>query len=127
MSMSKVVLLGLTILFGAVFLVIPESNNAPTYELFPFRDGAQINLQTYVYFIFEHFGWVALSFIVASEARTFKLSCKTFFWLQVADFVDYLLTYNTVWFHLGLLPISMNLAKVVIFGCVVFYEYNTER
>ena len=125
--MSRVILLGIVILLGAVFLVVPESNNAPTFAMFPLKPDATIAIQFYVHFVFEYLGWIALSFIVASEARTFKLSCKTFFWLQVADFVDYLLTYNSVWFHLGLLPISMNLAKVLVFGVVVFYEYNTEQ
>lgn len=125
--MSKLVLLALIMLFGAVFLIVPESNNAPTYALFPLRAKAEINLQTYVYFIFEHFQLMALSFIIAAEAKTYRLSCMAFFWLQVADFIDYLISYNAVWFHAGLLPVSMNLVSVVIFGCVVLYERIKEN
>lgn len=120
--MSKVLLLVAVMLFGAVFLVIPRNNNAPTYALFPFVPEAKINIQSYVYFIFEHFQLMALCYIIASEAKTYRLSCKTFFWLQVADFGDYLLSYNAIWFNLGLLPVSMNLVSVVVFGFVVLYE-----
>lgn len=109
-------------LFGAVFLVIPRNNNAPTFALFLFAPDDRINIQSYVYFIFEHFQLMALCYIIASEAKTYGLSCKTFFWIQVADFVDYLLSYNAVWFHAGLLPVSMNLVSVVVFGFVVLYE-----
>ena len=125
--MSKVVLLGLTILFSAVFLVIPDNNEAPLYALFWLNTKAEITLQTWVYFLFEHATVLCLAYIVASEARQYKLSCKTFFWLQLADTLDYLLTYNTVWFHLGLMPISMNVVKVLIFGFVVFHEYNSQK
>lgn len=120
--MSKVVLLSLVMLFGAVFLIVPESNNAPVFKLFPLNQRAEINAQTYVYFIYEHFRIMALCFIIASEARVFRLSCKTFFWLQVVDFFDYMATYNTVWFELGLLPVSMNLVMPALFGLVVIYE-----
>lgn len=120
--MSRVVLLSLVMLFGAVFLIVPESNNAPVFKLFPLNQRAEINVQTYVYFIYEHFRIMALCFIIASEARVFRLSCKTFFWLQVVDFFDYMATYNTVWFELGLLPVSMNLVMPALFGLVVIYE-----
>lgn len=120
--MTKVLLLVAIMLFGAVFLVIPRNNNPPMYALFLLDRDATISIQSYVYFIFEHFQLMALCYIIASEAKTYRLSCKTFFWLQVADFSDYLLSYNAIWFNLGLLPVSMNLMSVAVFGFVVLYE-----
>ena len=120
--MSKAILLAMVMLFGAVFLVIPANNNPPTYALFPLNRGATISVQAYVYFIFEHFQLMALCYIIASEAITYRLTCRAFFLLQVADFFDYMATYNTIWFNLGLLPISMNLVGVAIFMFVVLYE-----
>lgn len=130
--MSKLILLGLIILFGAVFLIIPENNNPPTYALFPFAkrlDNGElptISAQSYVYFIFGHFQLMALSYIVAAETRIYKLACKWFFYIQVADFFDYLATYNTIWFHAGLLPVSMNLVQVVVFVFVAMLDYHRE-
>lgn len=119
----KVGLLGLTVLFGAVFLVVPANNNPPVYPLFPLASSEDtISIQAYVYFIFEHFQLMALCYIIAAEATVYRLSCQTFFWLQVADFADYLLSYNAIWFKLGLLPVSMNLIGVAVFGSVVLYE-----
>jgi hypothetical protein len=130
--MSKLALLGLIILFGAVFLIIPENNNPPTYALFRFAkrlDNGElptISAQSYVYYIFGHFQLMALSYIVAAEARIYRLSCRWFFYLQVADFFDYLATYNRVWFHVGALPISMNLFVFTSFIFVAMWDYHRE-
>lgn len=120
--MSKLILLGLVMLFGSVFLIVPENNNPPVFKLFPLNRAAAISVQLYVYFIYEHFRIMALCLIVASEARVFHLSCKAFFWLQVVDFFDYMATYNIVWFQLGLLPVSMNLVMPAVFWLVVIYD-----
>lgn len=124
--MTRVLLLVVIMLFGAVFLVIPENDDAPVYALFPLKSGAEITVQSYVYFIFEHFQLMALCYIIAAEAKTYRRSCKTFFWIQVADFVDYLLTYNKVWFHAGLLPISMNVVSLFVFASVVVVEWKQD-
>lgn len=119
---SRVILLALIMLFGAVFLIVPESNNAPVFRLFPLNRAGEINVQTYMHDVFGHVQLMALSYMVAAESRIYRLSCIAFFWLQVADFLDYLANYNTLWFHLGLLPVSMNLLMPAVFGLVWIYE-----
>lgn len=57
--------------------------------------------------------------IIWNEATEYRDEIKIFVLLLVADFIDYLLTYNTAWFHIGEFPISMNIAKSTIFGLTI--------
>lgn len=116
MSM-KLILLSVTILLGLVFMALPD--NTTPKDFFLFYD-INLTFQTYVYFLFEHFIIIILSYIIAVESRQYKNEVRIFFWLQVLDLVDYVLTYNTPWFHVFNFPISMNVIMVTVFGLTIY-------
>jgi hypothetical protein len=120
---QKLLLLYVTLLMGLVFMAIPD--NTPAMDFFPFHD-ILLTVQTYVYFVFEHLTIIIFSYIIATEARQYRKEVMIFFWLQVCDFVDYLLTYNSPWFHVGLLPVSMNVVTLFIFGAAIIARNGRE-
>lgn len=114
--MSKLLLLYLTLIVGLFFLVAPEPIRA--YDYFPFSD-IKLYPSTYIYFICERLVLVVLSGVIANEATEYRRELWIFFYLMCADVVDYLLTYNGVWFHIHDFPVSMNVLKCVIFGLTI--------
>lgn len=114
--MGKPLLLLVTLFFGVTFLVIPPGMEP--VDLFLFAD-QMITVQTWLYFAFEHLSLMALAFIIATEDIKYRTLVRTYFWIQVCHFVDYLLTYNSVWFHVGKFPVSMNTIGFGIFAAVV--------
>lgn len=104
------------ILLGLAFMALPDNTEAIDFFLF---NDVRLTFQTYVYFIFEHLGIIILSYIIAVDTRQYKKEVYIFFWLQVLGFLDYLLTYNSTWFHIGMIPISMNVITVAIFGMAI--------
>lgn len=66
-------------------------------------------------------------FIVAYESRLFRNELFSFAWLQFFDWIDYILTNNTPWFHIGILPISMNILSTTIFGFLIFMAWIRTR
>lgn len=117
--MSKLFLLYSIFLAGFYFLIVPLTLEPKDYFLF---SDVQIYLQTHVYFIIEKFILVVLAYVVASEATEYRGALWVFFWLLVADSVDYIFSYGAVWFTIGAFPVSMNTLKVVIFGGVILKE-----
>lgn len=116
--MIKLVLLYLTFLVGIVFLL---PYNTIQYDLFLFSNSTT-NIPNYFYYICEHLALIALAYIIASEATEYQQAIKIFFWLLVIDLIDFLLTYNGVWFTIQHFPITFNLVKIAIFGMVILKE-----
>lgn len=114
--MSKLLLLYLTLIVGLFFLIAPEPIH--TYDFFPFSD-MKLYPATYVYFICERLTLVILSGIIWNEATEYKPELKVFFYLMCADVVDFLATYNGIWFNLGSIPVSMNTVSATIFGLTI--------
>ena len=114
--MSKLLLIFLTLIFGLLFLLIPQTES---YDLFLFSD-IKLTVQTHIYFICEKLTMIVLAWIIASESTQYRTELKAFFWLMVADLLDYCLSYGSIWFNVGVVPVSMNTAKVFIFAIVIF-------
>lgn len=117
--MNKLFLILLTFIFGLVFLISPITE---PIDLFLFSD-IKITVQTHIYFICEKLVLVILAWIIAAESKEYRTALQVFFWLVVVDFIDYIFTYNSIWFRLYGFPISMNIMKVAIFGFVVSREW----
>lgn len=117
--MSKLLLLFLTVIFGLVFVLLP--NTGIREDFFLFAD-MKLSLETHLYFICEHFVLIILSYIIYNEATEYKNALFIFFLLMVGDMVDYCLTYNGVWFRINEFPISMNIVKAFLFGGVILNE-----
>lgn len=113
--MSKLLLLYSTIVVSLLFLLVPNNDVLVGY---PFSDMV-VSLDYYIYSIFEKFVLIVLAFVVANEATEHRDALNIFLWLMIADAVDYLLSYSSIWFHIGAFPVSMNVLKSVIFGGVI--------
>jgi hypothetical protein len=126
--MNKLLLLFLALIFGTVFNVLPNWDGVTfmTPDPFYFYDFGKdygIAYQTYIYMICEYFVAMIFTWIIAAEAKEYKGAIQIFFWLVVVDLLDYLLTYNSIWFRVYSFPISMNILKVFIFGLVISREW----
>lgn len=107
------------LLLGVVYQSIPY--DGALLEMFPFSEDV-IPFKTWFYFVCEHLVLIALSYVIAWEAKKYVFSCKVFFFIQVADLIDYLLTYNTTWFNI----ISFNVVSVLLFATSIVYEYGRD-
>lgn len=116
----KLIFLFVALVIGIAFNAVPSG--IETIQMFPFADTA-ITFKTWLYFLCEHIVLIMLSYVIAYEAKEYKLQCKVFFWIQVADLADYLLTYNTNWIG----PLNFNIIAVLIFATSIFYEYGRDR
>lgn len=126
--MSKLILLFISLILGLVFVMLPDWDGSfmtpDPFPYFDFKIGG-ISYQTYAYMIAEYLVSLIFVGIIASDATKYRLSIWVFFWLVVADLIDYLLFYNAIWFYWGPVPVSMNTTKVFIFGLTIFYEWLT--
>lgn len=107
---------------GIVVMKIPQTTEPVSF--FPFSD-VQLYLGTHIYFILEKVTAIILSYIIASESKEYKEAVWVFFGLMVCDLIDYMLTYSSIWFTIGSIPVSMNTTKVIIFGLTIFYQWLT--
>lgn len=121
--MHKLVLLYCVILSGLVFMAVPDQTEP--IDWFPLYDGIKLTAQFYFYYLFEHIGIIILCYIIASEARQYKREVYIFFYLQVLQLLDFIITYNTTWFHVGTIPISMNIISVAIFGLAILNRHES--
>lgn len=119
--MSKLILLFLVMVLGLVFLIPMETIAVKRF----FFSNVQITLQTYIYFVCEKLVLIILVWIIVAEETKYRWACKVFFWLMVIDLVDFFATYNSIWFRLAGLPVSMNIVKCTIFGLIVAKEWIT--
>lgn len=116
--MSKLILLYLTFIVAVLFVLVPSNN---IVVKFPLSD-MTVSLEYYIYSIFERSILIVLCYIIASEATEYRSAIWIFFCLVVVDLVDFLLCYNSVWFYLGIVPVSMNIVKSFVFGGVILNE-----
>lgn len=112
----KLIFLFSCLLIGLLFEAVPY--DAAPIDLFLFAEMA-MPFKTWLYFLCEHFVLIMLAYIIAFEAKKYALSCKAFFWIQILDCIDYLLTYNTKWLSV----ISFNTASMIVLASFIVYEY----
>ncbi len=87
----------------------------------------KLTFQTWVYFISESLIKIILAYLLWAEAKKYKFVFFIFLWIQIFDLMDYLLSYNSVWFEIGNGPVSMNTVSIVIFAWAVLREFINER
>jgi hypothetical protein len=125
-EMAKLILLFAALILGLVFNVLPDWDGTfmtpDPFYFFNFKYGG-ISYQTYIYMIAEYFIAGIFTWIIAAEETEYRWACQVFFWLVVFDFLDFILSYNSIWFHIGGLPVSMNVLKCFIFGLVILKEW----
>lgn len=114
--MSKLLLLYLTFVIGLVFLFVPMKQEM--IDFFPLSD-FKIYPVNYVYYICEKLIVIILAYVIAEESEKYRNELFIFLVLCIADMADYLLSYSSIWFHMGSIPVSMNTVKCFIFGLVI--------
>lgn len=118
--MSKLLLLYCVLVFGLLFLVVPEYTRMISPFLF---SDFQLSLATHIYFICEKLTMIILAYIIANESEKYREAIWIFFWLMVADLVDYTFAYNGVYGYLNGFPVSMNVIKCLVFGLTILYTW----
>lgn len=121
----KIILIfGMLLLAKTVFLLIQEDRTVHNY--FPFSK-AQCTSEEWVYYGFEHLIWIyVFGLMVFTNLNSIKKELEYFFMVAVIDFADYLLTYNSIWFRIGQIPISFNVLQFLIIG-YVFVKANDDE
>lgn len=122
--MSKLLLFYVTgIVAKMLFLIVPNNDVTVGYL---FSD-MTVSLEFYIWSLFEKLFLIALAYVVANEATEYREALHIFLWLVIADTADMLLSYNSIWFHIGTLPVSMNTLSVFVFGLVILKEWTKKH
>lgn len=116
--MSKALLIFFTLIIGVVFIFTPKGIAC---SLFPFSDRV-LHVESYAYYLWEHAIKIVFAHVVNVSATSYRLFFSAVFWYQVADAVDYLLTYNDVWFKIEWFPVSMNVVGCAVCGSILIFE-----
>lgn len=78
--------------------------------------------KTWLYFVMEHAGIIAILISSYEEPDKYKLSTGVFIVLQILDLADFMLTYNEPWF--GISWLTFNLVSMVVMVIVGSYDLN---
>jgi len=116
--MSKLILLGVVLLMGVLFAAVPVGDGKIG---FVFVEGS-IRVVDYIYFVMEHVIKIILCYVIYAEAVKYRTALFIFLWIQVADLADFCLTFNNPWFHVGIIPVTMNTVGIVIFTFAILND-----
>ncbi len=113
--MNRAILVYLTFFISVAFLVTPRG---PTWNpiwfsdyfasQYPNFDLHAIHVEDYFYYLWEHLIMIVLTHIIHVDSVKYRLFFRYMFWFQVADAIDFIATYNSVWLKIGVVPVSMN-------------------
>lgn len=88
---------------------------------FPFDDMV-VSLEFYVYCLCEKLAFIILSYMLAVESVKYGTVLWVFFWLMVADLVDFILIYNNDWAWIGNFAVTLNNVAAFVFAFVILRE-----
>jgi TctA family transporter len=114
--MRRAVILLTTLALSGVFLFLPEETTPRDYFLY---SDQLLELDTYVYFLFEHLILVILALLIWELEPKFRISVTAFLVIQIIDILDYVLFYGEAWSPY--LP-SWNILKVAFMGLGIAYD-----
>jgi hypothetical protein len=116
--MIKLLFIFSVMVLGVVFLIVPD---APPYDFFLLVD-KKVTPEWYVYYLIESLIIIIFALYMRLESSEHKLYTTLFLALQIIELIDFILTYNMVWFYYKELPITFNVIKVLVFGSLLAYE-----
>lgn len=89
---------------------------------YPFSD-VQITFDTYLYFACFYISMLmfAWAFVILMPEQWLIL--ESWFAIQIAELIDYFLTYNSPWLHIGSLGVSITLVKFVVLASLIIYSW----
>jgi hypothetical protein len=106
------VMIGVIFFITMIFLFVPYTPER--YDLF-LLSGRTIEIQPYIYHLFEKIALVLTWFIIATELIRYRF-LRVVLIFFVIDLADYILTYNEYWWLWGPFPISWNTAGSLLVG-----------
>lgn len=99
---------------------------AYTFDPFPFYD-LELTLQTYVYFLCHYVSMMVFAYTFMMLLISFRPILTTWFWLQVVEFFDYMLSYNTPWFYILGVGIGITIIKFIVLPAVAIRYLEWEK
>lgn len=114
--MRRQVILLTTLALSVVFLFLPDETTPRDYFLF---SDQLLELDTYVYFLFEHLILALVALVIWDMEPNYRYSVTAFLVIQIIDTFDYVLFYGEVW--TPYLP-SWNILKVASMGLSIAYD-----
>lgn len=121
--MSKLILLFLILVVRTVFTFVKPTGITMS---FPFDDMV-VSLEFYIYCLGEKLAFIILANMVAEESVKYRNVLWVFFWLMVADLVDFVLIYNNEWVLIGKFALTLNNIAAIIFAFVILKELLWEK
>lgn len=113
--MSRAIFIYCTFFISVAFIATPigptwdpiwfSDHFAPQYKNF---DLHALHVEDYFYYLFEHLLLIMLFHVIHVDSKSYLSFYRYMFWFQVADAIDYMATYNSVWTYVGTIPVSMN-------------------
>jgi hypothetical protein len=105
------------------FLLTPLG---PVIDPFPLAE-QRIYAESYAYYLWEHLAWITVSYVLMVEVPKHRPFLKAFLFLNVFDMVDYMLTYNSIWFKVWFIPVSFNVVSFLFMVMVFINEAKWNR
>lgn len=110
---QTILFFSVVILSQTFFLYLPINNGL--IDWFPFSD-TECTRQEYFYYLSEHLSFLCLFYFIYRWHCQYIKELEIILLILVVDFIDYLLTYNSVWVYLGKIPISWNTLQILLMG-----------
>lgn len=112
-------IIGFSFFLTMVFMIVPWSPEGHRFTL----ANMETQTQNYVYHFFEKLFLVALTYVMATELTRYRFLLGVFVFFAI-DFVDFVLTFNHVWYMCGPFPIGWNTVGggIVVFGSLLWVE-----
>ena len=115
--MIRMVLLWISLLLSLLFMLFPHSGEIA----FMFSD-IVLSKKQFAHDFFEHLILAVLAVVILSYEPKYRMTVVTFLCIQIADVVDYTLTYGDPWGSNKV--VTFNTMKCTIFALVMFLDFQ---
>lgn len=130
MARKQAILIWISFVVSVAFLATPEG---PKVDIFLFFDKEK-TVEALCYYGGEHYVLILLASILVVMAKgqeqfkSYMMFFKFYLGYQIVDFLDFILTFNSVWFYIFGVPISMNTVSFAVMtyllACLTVEEMN---
>lgn len=122
MNQRNAIVLIFTALFvRELWILLPA--DPVLFDPFPFAD-VQISLQSYFYFACFYCSMMIFAYAFRQVMPEYDLVLTVWFFLQVIEFGDYFLTYNSPWFYVRELGVSITLVKFAVLSILIIHTWT---
>ena len=118
---DAIVLIFAALVTRELWILLPDISG--TFDPFPFAE-VQITWDTYIYFACFYVSMMILAYAFLHLMTSYQTILTVWFFLQTIELIDYFLTYNTAWFHIGPLGVSITLVKFVALAFIIIYTWT---